>query len=253
MNNILIKLIGWHATILHEDPCAFDRYKWIKRHLKKGKAKTLDAGCGLGAFTFFAAKKGNLATGLSFDNQANNIAQQNAKILKLKNANFQQCDLRNLDKFKNNLEKYDQIICLETIEHILNDEKLIKDLSDLLKPGGCLLLTTPFKYYKHLWHDKLSTKEDGGHVRWGYTHEEIKNLFNKNGLEIKVQEYVSGFISQQLTNLSRIISTKINKRFAWTLILPLRPFQLIDPIITKIIKYPHLSIAVIGIKKKTTS
>ena len=249
MNNILIKLIGWHATILHEDPCAFDRYKWIKKHLKKGSFKTLDAGCGLESFTFYAAKKGNIATGLSFNESANKQANKTAKILNLKNINFKKCDLRYLDKFKNNLEKYDQIICLETIEHILNDEKLIKDLSDLLKPNGTLLLTSPFKHYKHLWHDKLSTQEDGGHVRWGYTHEEIKNIFEKIGLEVKTQEHVSGFISQQLTNLSRIISTKINQRFAWFLILPLRIFQLIDPLITKIIKYPYLSIAIIGIKK----
>lgn len=250
--NTLIKLIGWHATILHEDPCAFDRYKWIKKHLKKGCVKTLDAGCGLGAFTLYAAKKGNIATGLSFDGKANMQAKQNAQILKLKNINFLQCDLRFLNNCKDNLEKQDQIICLETIEHILNDEKLIKDLAYLLKPKGRLLLTTPFKHYKHLWYDKLSQKEDGGHVRWGYTHEEIKNLFNKAGLEVKTEEFVSGFISQQLTNISRILSTKINSRLSWFLILPLRPLQILDSLITKIIKYPYLSIAIIGIKKEKT-
>lgn len=249
MNNILIKLIGWHATILHEDPCAFDRYKWLKKNIIQGNLKTLDAGCGIGTFSFFAAKKGNLTTGLSFDKNANNQAKEKAQILNIKNINFKQCDLRYLDKFKNSLNKFDQIICFETIEHILNDKKLITDLSNLLKPGGRLLLTTPFKYYKRLWHDKLSETEDGGHVRWGYTHEEIKKIFESTNLSILKQNYVSGFISQQLTNLSRILSTKINQRFAWFLILPLRLFQLLDPLITKFLKYPYLSIAIIGIKK----
>ncbi|MFH1643663.1 MAG: methyltransferase domain-containing protein [bacterium] len=249
MNNILIKLIGWHATILHEDPCAYDRYKWLKKNIKKGTIKTLDAGCGLGTFSFFAAKKGNVTTGLSFDEKANKQAIQNAKILKLENVKFEQCDLRYLDKFKNNLDKFDQIICFETIEHILDDKKLIKDLSNLLRPGGKLLLTTPFKNYKKLWRDKLSQIEDGGHVRRGYTHEEIEKIFNSAELSIVKQDYVSGFISQQLTNFSRILSTKINQRLAWFFVLPLRIFQLLDPVITNFLKYPYLSIAVISIKK----
>jgi len=247
-SNILIKLIGWHATILHEDPCAFDRYRWLKKHLKKGAFKTLDAGSGLGAFSFYAAKQKNSVIGLSLDRQANQQAQENAKILNLKNVDFKEIDLRELDIFKNQLGKYDQIICFETIEHIINDEKLIKDLADLLKPGGKLLITTPFKYYKRLWKDAISPIEDGSHVRWGYTHEEMSNLFTKANLTIEAQEYISGFISQQLTNLSRLLNT-INKRLAWTIILPFRTLQLIDPFLTHLIKYPFLSIAVIGIKK----
>lgn len=248
MNNTLIKLIGWHATILHEDPCAFDRYRWLKKHLKKGPFKTLDAGCGLGAFSFYAAKQNNSVVGLSFDKQSNQQAQETAKILNLKNVVFKEIDLRKLDKFKNQLETYDQIICFETIEHIINDKKLLNDLVGLLNPGGKLFLTTPFKYYKRLWKDSISPIEDGGHVRWGYTHEEIANLFEQANLTIETQEYVSGFLSQQLTNLSRLLGI-INKRLAWTIILPLRIFQFIDPFLTHIIKYPFLSIAVIGTKK----
>jgi len=247
-SNILIKLIGWHATILHEDPCAFDRYRWLKKHLKKGALKTLDAGCGLGAFALYAAKQKNSVVGLSFESQSNQKAQKNANFLNLKNVNFKEVDLRQLDKFKNQLGQYDQIICFETIEHIINDEKLLKDLADLLKPGGKLLITTPFKYYKRLWKDTISATEDGGHVRWGYTHDEIAKLFDQANLRVEIQEYVSGFISQQLTNLSRLLGI-INKRLAWTIILPLRIFQLLDPLLTRIIKYPCLSIAVIGTKK----
>lgn len=247
MNNILIKLIGLPATILHEDPCAFGRYQWMKKNIKKGSVRTLDAGCGLGTFALYAASQKNHVVGISYDQRANEKAKTNAQILRLNNILFKQGDLRRLDKFSKDLGLFDQIICFETVEHILNDEKLIKDLASLLKVGGRLLLTTPYKNYKRLWGDKLSQKEDGGHVRWGYSHEEIEELFKKANLKIEKKEYVSGFISQQLTNAMRILS-KINQRMAWTITLPLRLLQFFDPFITKIIRYPFLSISVIGKK-----
>ena len=168
----------------------------------------------------------------------------------MRNANFLQWDLKVLSQLKDEIGLFDQIICFETIEHIMDDRKLIFDLSKLLNPGGRILLTTPYKYYNHLFGDKLSEYEDGGHVRWGYTHEEIKDIFVKCDIEIEVQEYIGGFIPQQLCNLERILSKSINSKFAWLIVFPLRIFNYIDRPITRVLKYPYLSIGVVGIKRK---
>ena len=80
-----MKLIGWKATLLHDDPCAYDRWKWLQKNITSGKIKTLDAGCGTGAFSFYASKIGNHITGLSFDKTNNQTAVEDAKFLKLKN------------------------------------------------------------------------------------------------------------------------------------------------------------------------
>ena len=247
MSDLLVKFIGWKATILHGDPGVYDRWKWLERHLSPGRLRTLDAGCGSGAFTLYAAKIGNESVGLSFNQHNNQVAEIRAKILHLVNVQFYTLDLRNLDQWTDQLGKFDQIICFETIEHILNDQKLISDLACLLKPGGKLLLTTPFKGYHHLVSDKLSTTEDGGHVRWGYTHSEMREMFMHNGLDVVAEEFVTGWVSQQLMNLMRLL-TKIHYLMAWAIVLPLRLLQVFDRPITQRLKYPYLSIGVVAVK-----
>ena len=249
MKDIFIRLIGWRAAIFHGDPTVYDRWKWIRRHLSHGTLRTLDVGCGSGAFTMYAAKIGNESVGISSDDRNCETAIKRANILGLKNIKIIQADLRDLDNYFNTLGTFDQIMCLETIEHILDDKKLISDLSTLLKPGGRLVLTAPFKYYKPLLGDKLSDREDGGHVRWGYTHDEMRSLFNQCRMDIIVEEYISGIISRQLTHYMRILG-KLHARIAWTVIFPFRIFQVFDSSLTKLIGYPYLSIGVMGKKRE---
>ena len=135
----------------------------------------------------------------------NEVAQERANVLRIDNVQFVLADLGDLNSSKHDLGLFDQIICTEVIEHILNGKKLISDLSDLLKPRGKLLLTTPFKHYKPLIGDTLSELEDGGHVRWGYTHEEIEKLLNEAGIEVIERSFIGGFISQQVENVARVI------------------------------------------------
>ena len=252
MENLVVRRVGWKALLFYSDPTVFDRWKWLQHHLLPGPLRTLDAGCGSGTFTIYASKIGNQSIGLSFDEYYNTKARVRAQILGVNNIEFIQADLRELHLLSHRLGLFDQIICFETIEHILDDKKLIRDLSNLLKPGGKLLLSTPFKHYKYLLGDKISEVEDGGHVRWGYTHEELRDMFNECGLDVCVQEYISGYISQQLTNLMRIIG-KVNKILARIIVFPLRLFQVFDRPVTKILQYPFHCVGVVGVKRSTNN
>jgi SAM-dependent methyltransferase len=245
MNNTLVKLIGWPATILQRDPSVFDRWLWLRRHLGRGPQRTLDAGCGSGELTLYAAKVGNQAVGLSFDERLNDIARTRAQLLHIPNAEFITVDLRTLAEISGRIGVFDQIMCFETIEHILNDTKLIADLSRLLKPQGRLLLTTPFKHRKRQPGEGLSEHEDGGHVRWGYTHQELRTLLNSAGLEVQIEDYLTGLVSQQIIMLMRRWG---DSRTAWALTLPLRLFRAIDPLLTRVLNYPYLCIAVVAVK-----
>jgi len=251
--NLLVKIIGYPATIIHGDPAVYDRWIWLKRNLNSGKIRTLDAGCGSGAFTMYAAKRGNEAVGISFDERNNKAAADRAALLGIKNVRFVTGNLGDLDSIRQDLGLFDQVICFETIEHILEDQKLVSGISGILKPGGRLLLTTPYKYYaKGLVGDdkaKLSTYEDGGHVRWGYTHEEMEKIFNKAGLVMEKKEYTSGIISKFIIALHRFVQRKMNYKIAWVVIFPFRIFTILDPIVMKVFKFPYLSVAVIGRKK----
>jgi SAM-dependent methyltransferase len=197
----------------------------------------------------YAAKVGNQAIGLSFDESNNHKARRRARILEISSVDFVEVDLRDLTMVSDQLGPFDQVICFETIEHILDDRKLLRDLSSALKPGGRFLLTTPFKGYKPLLGDRVSGIEDGGHVRWGYTHIEIQTLFDECGLDVQVQEYISGYVSQRLCNLMRLLG-RIDANLARVAVFPLRIFQCIDGPLTNFIRYPFASIAVVGVKRK---
>lgn len=248
MKNIIIRLFGLNALSFFGDPPGFDRFQWFKHHVKHGSLRTLDAGCGSGTFTLYASSVGNDAVGISFEKQNIEVAKERAKILNIENVKFLHNDLKDLAKISNEIGLFDQIICFETIEHIKDDEKTILNLSNLLKSQGRLLLTVPYKYYHHLLGDKLSEEEDGGHVRWGYTHKEIRDIFTKCNLDVEIEDYVSGFISQQICNVQRFLSIFLGK-LSWFVVFPLRIFLCLDGLVTRVLNYPYLSIGVIGVKR----
>jgi len=246
MSDALVRMIGWPATILHGDPTVVDRWGWLRRHLRPGPLRTLDAGCGSGAFTMYAARIGNDATGVAFDQRAVAAAAGRAAILGLAgSARFVEGDLRRLDEFGPGLGEFDQIILLETIEHILDDRKLLADLVDRLRPGGRLLLTAPTREHHPLYGEKVSEVEDGGHVRWGYTHDEMRALMNGAGLEVEAEEYVSGLVSQKLASLTFALR-RLSGPGAWAATFPLRVFHPLDGVLTRLSGYPHLSIGMVG-------
>ncbi len=252
VSHVLVRLIGWPATVLHGDPAVFDRWRWLRRHLQAGPLRTLDAGSGSGAFTMYAAKLGNEAVGISYDERCNRVARERARILGLRSIEFVDGDLRELERWSNELGTFDQIICFETIEHIRDDRKLVTDLAALLKPGGRLLLTTPHIDHRALVGDaELSEEEDGGHIRRGYGFDEMRLLLLAGGFEVVSAEPIYGFASQQLINLMRLVA-RLNGRLAWVLVFPLRVIQPIDRPLTNLLRYPFLGIGVVAVRKEET-
>jgi SAM-dependent methyltransferase len=247
MSHALVRLIGWPATILHGDTTVVDRWGWLRRHLRPGPLRTLDAGCGAGAFTMYAARRGNQAVGVAFDARDIRAAAERAALLRIPAVRFIAGDLRRLDEFGPALGDFDQVLLFETIEHIRDDRKLLADLAARLVPGGRLLLTAPSKHHHALWGERVSAHEDGGHVRWGYTHQELRELFGRCGLEVLSEEYISGLVSQTIASLTFGLR-RINLKVAWAATLPLRIFHPLDLPLTRLTRYPYLSIGVVGRK-----
>jgi 2-polyprenyl-3-methyl-5-hydroxy-6-metoxy-1,4-benzoquinol methylase len=46
-------------------------------------------------------------------------------------------------------QSFDTILCLEVLEHLQRPQEAVDQIFSLLKPGGTLLLTTPFNYPIH--------------------------------------------------------------------------------------------------------
>lgn len=252
--SLLVQVFGFPATLIHGDTLVLDRWLWLRRHLPivpTGSMRLLDVGCGTGAFTIGAAQRGYRALGLSWDERNQTVAGERAVICKALLAEFEIQDIRHLEQRSDLRENFDVVLCCENIEHILNDHKLIVDISRCLKPGGTLLLTSPNFNYRPITRGDagpFSEIEDGGHVRRGYTPETLIALCASAGLNVSQIGYCSGFFSQKVTAFLRMASA-IHPFLAWGLVLPLRLLPPpLDPWAGRLSRWPGFSITLVAVK-----
>jgi 2-polyprenyl-3-methyl-5-hydroxy-6-metoxy-1,4-benzoquinol methylase len=243
----LVTLVGFPATLVHGDPLVLDRWVWLKARLPRTRndEHLLDVGCGTGAFSIGAALRGYRALGLSWDDRNQLVAKERAKSCGATSAQFEILDIRELSRRVDLVGRFDVVICLETIEHVIEDFKLMGSMACCLKPGGRLLLTTPYLLYNAISDGDMgpfSIVEDGWHVRRGYTRAMLEELCDHAGLKVDRVSYCGGYLSQKITALIRRLST-ISHLLAWGLTLPLRALPpLLDPMITLLLGWPQYSI-----------
>ena len=102
----------------------------IKNNFKK-KLQILDFGAGSGTNIDILSKFGKVHI---YEKDKEMDSYLKKKYLKSKK-------VKSIQKLKN--KKYDLIVAADVIEHIQNDKKAIKDLTDALKRDGKILITVP--------------------------------------------------------------------------------------------------------------
>jgi len=146
--------------------------------------KVLDLGCGNGSFSGLLSSEGFKVTGIDHSLSGIEIAQD-----KLKGLSFQQHDILNsLEKSYHN--QFDAVVSIEVIEHLLLPRKLIENAIAALKPGGLLVLTTPYHgYWKNLalaltgkFDDHWHPLRDYGHIKF-FSKRTIMELFREFPLQ----------------------------------------------------------------------
>lgn len=253
--SFLVKIAGFTATLIHGDTLVLDRWRWLKRRLPdtRNEETLLDVGCGTGSFTIGAARRGYHALGLSWDERNQNVARERADMCKAPNATFEIVDVRYLDKHPELLSRFDVAVCMENIEHILDDRKLMLDMAACLRPGGRLLLSTP--YFHNIAIEKAdrgpySKVEDGWHVRRGYTQAMLEELCTIAGLRVERFSFCGGFLSQMITRLMRLFG-RVHPMLGWGVVLPLRVLPpLLDWLLTPLTQYPCQSICLEAYKPR---
>jgi SAM-dependent methyltransferase len=251
MSDVMLRVLGWRSLLIHGDPTVLDRWRWLSRHLRKGEERTFDAGCGNGGFSIYAARCGNAVLAVSFSEREQGDARRRAQQLGIGGIDFRVLDLREIESHRTELGTFDQIICFETIEHVSDDAGLVRSLAQLLAPGGRLLLTAPFDGHRPLYTEERSPSpvEDGSHVRYGYSQARLRELVEAAGLEVVEEAFVSGVVSQKLTDLMRRLSERVGLKAAWALVLPLRALVLLDGPLNRLLGYPYLSVAACALKR----
>ncbi|MCZ6721550.1 MAG: class I SAM-dependent methyltransferase [Proteobacteria bacterium] len=252
---MLFKIFGPGAGLIFGDTMVLDRWLWLRRRLPKTRNNDwlLDAGCGSGAFSNSAARRGYKVIGVNFDTAEVEKARQRAVSIGSDQAQFREVDLRRLDEHHDLKNTFDVVVCTETIEHIIDDLKVMRDLNECLKMGGRLLLTAPYYYYIAVTPEEMgpvSVEETGGHVRRGYTPAMLIELCRESGYVVEEISYCTGFLSHMLTRMLRYLST-VHYGAAWLVILPFRilpPF--VDPLISKLTSWPPYSITLVAYKPR---
>jgi len=161
------------------------RFRMLPQFFRGGDLDTLDAGCGNGALSWAAYRKGNRVLGVTMEpaqiaSDREIYASVGADSSRLE---FQELNLRDVLSLD---RTFDQIICSETLEHIKDDKKAVEDFFQLLRPGGVLHVCAPNALHpEHLQGRNPETEpEDGRHVRDGYTLETYRALLEPAGFQI---------------------------------------------------------------------
>jgi 2-polyprenyl-3-methyl-5-hydroxy-6-metoxy-1,4-benzoquinol methylase len=188
------------------------RYRWLPPLFTFGPIETLDVGFGNGAFSLAAARKGNHVTAVSMDQKQ--VDKAKAFFGPRREQITFMC--LNAYKLRDLGRQFDQIICLETLEHIRDDQGMVHLFWDLLRPGGTLQLCCPNAAHPEHNLGRVNGPEDGGHVRDGYTLESYRKLLEPVGFVI---ERHLGLGSHILTTLDRPIR-QIRNRFGDVAALP---------------------------------
>jgi SAM-dependent methyltransferase len=244
----LARALSWRPAMIAE-PAVFDRWRWLRKHAGRGR-RTLDAGCGSGWFALYLATLGNDVLGVSFNPVALAAAERRARALDETKVRFIEGDLRELEQFGPSLGTFEQIICFETIEHIMNDAKLVADLADRLEPGGRLLLTTPSDDHAPVIGETLSETEDGGHVRFGYSHARLRELCTAAGLEVTTEDRLTGWLGMKLYNATGRLAPFLGHVLATVVTVALRPLQLLDRPLNRVLRRPEFCVAIIAEKPR---
>jgi len=168
----------------------------------------LDAGCGIGLFSVYLAKKYPKAKvdACDLDNDYIAVGKKMVNDLGLTNVNMFQADLLQLDESS----KYDLIICMDVIEHIKDDRRLVANLYEALKPGGSLYLSTPHSRHinRHLKRFGV-TYESKTHVRPGYSEKELSEILKEAGFAIVRLKNIWGLWGEMCEEIYQLVITRL--------------------------------------------
>ncbi len=177
----LFFLRSWHIRrILKKEGGILDR---------KGRWRLLDAGCGFGQYDRFILNRFENVEVLAIDvkeNYLEDCKKYFQKEIKEGKIAFRQADLLKFDPEP----VFDFILCIDVLEHIEDDQAVIRNLAHSLKPGGRLLMHSPSHYSEEDAGDEESFV--GEHARAGYSKQDIQKKYKEVGLRVDKLHYTYG-------------------------------------------------------------
>lgn len=158
-----------------------ERGRVLLRHLAPQPGlRMLDAGCGNGYFSFLAYQQGLEVLGISRDEDEVVRCEMLRRFRGVAETRlrFRTMSLYELDKIS---DTFHRIVCLETLEHIADDENVLRMFYSRLERGGRLIIGVPNLDCPDYYGQRISIIEDGGHVRKGYSYAQLEGMLRRKG------------------------------------------------------------------------
>jgi SAM-dependent methyltransferase len=164
----------------------------------------LDAGCGAGVFSFELAKRHPEAQVLGIDSDPELVAGANeiARRAGLANCRFAEGDVTKLDFDA----EFDLVVSVDNLEHVEDDVTAMRGLLRALRPGGRLVAHVPGYERRWLVVGRRVNFDVPGHVRPGYTAEELAKKLTEAGFDVGDPCYTYGIIETFTNNISYLIT-----------------------------------------------
>ena len=217
----------------------------LRRLLKKkgeeleenGTWKVLDAGSGFGQYDYFLLKHFNQVEITSVDVK-NDYLEDNRVFFEeeIKNGRIS-FEYENLLDIKSE-KKYDLVLCVDVLEHIEDDVKVINNLSALIKNDGYFLMHSP----SHLSSDDAEEDDSfvGEHARAGYSKADIeKKLMEADLLPLKTH-YTYGKAGRRGWALSVKYPMILFNKIGWFAVIPLLFYYTVILPLTLILNFSDL-------------
>ncbi|NNL20113.1 MAG: class I SAM-dependent methyltransferase [Ignavibacteriaceae bacterium] len=163
----------------------------LRKSFKLSEINIYDAGSGFGQYTYFMSKNMNPSNIFSIDVKEDwiNDCRDFFTSRKIENVNFAVEDLINI----NHQNRFDLILCVDVMEHIVNDVKVFKNLYSALKVGGFLLINSPSIFGGSDVHHEEEKSFIGEHARDGYSKEDLETKLHPIGFNTFSSKYTYGF------------------------------------------------------------
>jgi SAM-dependent methyltransferase len=153
------------------------------RHLSSSlplNAEILDAGSGFGQYSYYLSKKFPQSFLTGVDVKEEQVADCNNFFGRLNLSDRVHFKVEDLTKFREE-EKYNLVLSIDVMEHILEDVKVFKNFHYSMKKGGILLISTPSDQGGSDVHEDTDESFIEEHVRDGYNITEISDKLKSAG------------------------------------------------------------------------
>lgn len=140
------------------------------RSLDRSPRDVLELGCGDGVVLMEALDCVEIRTALGIDLDHSSIARANELLRATGSTTSVKFQVKNISDF-NSENKYDVILLIDVMEHLINTEILMSYIRNHLRSDGILIVSVPTPLYPRVFGKAFH--QDVGHVRDGYNLEQL--------------------------------------------------------------------------------